>query len=158
MIHFVVYGKPQPAGSKRSFVPVNKKTGQPFRSKTTGRVVVNTVDANPNAGDWKQQIAAAAREAHAGKPLLDGPVQLGLTFFFQRPKGHYRTGRNSHLLRDSAPREPISRPDTTKLVRCAEDALKGIIWRDDCQVTRQFAQKQYGEPPRVEVTIEEIVF
>lgn len=42
---FTVFGLAQTAGSKTSFVPRDRRTGKPF--EVNGRIVVNTVDANP---------------------------------------------------------------------------------------------------------------
>lgn len=139
VLRFTVLGEPQPAGSKRAFV--NPKTG---------RAVIT--DDNRKAKPWQAEVRAAAGQVYGGE-LLRGPITLTLVFYRQRPKSHYRTGRNAHLVRDSAPSAPITRPDTTKLIRGVEDALTGVIWADDAQVTDQRAIKRYGEPARCEVEI-----
>jgi len=127
-----VYGRAQPAGSKRAFF-----------NKASGKAIV--VDDAKGSRPWKQEVAGAALDACAGEPiLLDGPLVLVARFYLQRPKGHYRTGRNAHLLRDAAPGYPVGKPDTTKLLRAVEDALTGIAWRDDAQVVYQVASKHYG--------------
>lgn len=137
-IRFVVYGEAQPAGSKRAFVP-------------KGWIRPVLTDANPKSKIWKEQVSReAARVAEGG--LLEGPLRLELAFYRPRPKGHF--GKSG--VRPSAPTFPDTRPDTTKLVRGVEDALTGILWRDDSQVCEQLARKLYGEPSRVEVLIEEM--
>jgi Holliday junction resolvase RusA-like endonuclease len=137
-----VYGRAQPAGSKRAFF-----------NKASGKAIV--VDDAKGSRPWKQEVAGAALDACAGEPiLLDGPLVLVARFFLQRPKGHYRTGRNAHLLRDSAPGYPASKPDTTKLLRAVEDALTGVVWRDDAQVVYQVASKHYGLPERCEIEVD----
>lgn len=66
---------------------------------------------------------------------LTGPVALEVTFTLPRPKAHYRTGRNSHLLRDNAPHRPDRLPDLDKLLRSTMDALTAAgVWADDAQV------------------------
>jgi Holliday junction resolvase RusA-like endonuclease len=137
----VVYGRPQPAGSKRAFV--NHRTGR-----------VHIVDAAKGTKPWQQQMAGAALEACGGEPLLlDGPLILDAKFFLRRPQGHFRTGRNAHLLRDGAAAYPTGRPDVTKLLRAVEDALTTVVWRDDAQVVYQLASKHYGTPERCEVRV-----
>jgi Holliday junction resolvase RusA-like endonuclease len=137
-----VYGRPQPAGSKRAFV-----------NKRTGRAIV--VDDAKGSRPWKQEVSGAALDVCAGEPiLLDGPLVLTATFYLQRPKGHHRTGRNAHLLRDGAPGYPITRPDASKLLRAVEDALTGIAWRDDAQVVYQIVSKRYGTPERCEIDVD----
>ena len=142
MIHFCVPGKPQPAGSKRAF---------PFRRKN-GTLGVAVSDMNPKAKDWKATIALEASK-HVNGSLLEGPLELKVIFFFERPKGHYGSGKNADKLRESAPLFPTTRPDCTKLVRGLEDSLSGIVYADDAQIVRQSIQKHYGPSPRTEVYI-----
>jgi len=75
----------------------------------------------------------------------------------KRPKGHYRTGRNSHLLRDSAPLYPAGVPDLDKLCRAVLDGLTmGGAWKDDSQVINLHAVKKYGVPGcRIEIYAKE---
>lgn len=134
MIAFTVYGLPEPAGSKRAFV-------------IKGRAIVT--DANAKSRGWKNQVTAAAREAYQG-PLLDGPLSVTMTFFRPRPAGHM--GANGKL-KKSAPSEPTTRPDVLKLARAVEDALTGVIWRDDAQITQETIWKRYGEPAMVVVEV-----
>lgn len=143
-IRFTVLGRPQPAGSKKAFV-----------NRHTGKVIV-TEDAK-RSKPWQQQVGdtALAHRDQLNGELLGGPLELEVTFVLARPKGHFRTGKNAHLLRDSAPSRPAVKPDTTKLLRAVEDALTGVLWRDDAQVVDQYARKVYGAPERVEITIRE---
>jgi Holliday junction resolvase RusA-like endonuclease len=142
MIAFTVYGKPEPAGSKRAFVK-------------GGRAIVT--DDNPNSRSWKQEVRSKAAEVmFAHNPtleLFDGALSLDLRFYLKRPQSHFGTGRNAGVLKDSAPRFHTTRPDSTKLTRAVEDALTGIVWRDDAQVSTQVIAKLYGEPERVSVAI-----
>lgn len=142
MIAFTVLGRPQPAGSKRAFA--NPKTGK----------IIVTDDAK-GSRPWKQQVAGEAIDAwpYVLTNLLEGPLELDVTFVLARPKGHYRTGKFADLVRDSAPPCPIVKPDTTKLLRAVEDALTGILWRDDAQVVEQSARKVYGSPERCEIRV-----
>jgi len=103
----------------------------------------------PHAREWRRNIEAAAGHARRGKPLLNGPLELDLRFYLPRPKAHY----GARGLRPSAPNWPTGRPDALKLARNVEDALTGIVWRDDAQVCRQTAAKAYGEPARVVIAV-----
>ena len=139
-LSFTVLGKAAPAGSKRA-----------FKHPSTGRVMV--VDANRNAAPWKQQVAGTARDYYDG-PLLDGPLRLAVTFFSPRPKSHYGQGRNRNTVKPAAPDYPTGRPDCTKLLRGVEDALTGVVWKDDAQIVAQHAFKLYGEPERTLIRIQ----
>lgn len=140
MISFTVHGHPQPAGSKRGFY--NHKTQR----------VIITDDAKKSR-PWKAVVSDAAAEAMQGAALLDGPLMLGLEFYFPRPKGHYGTGRNAGIVKTSAPAIPTVKPDLLKLARAVEDALTGIVYRDDAQIAREILDKFYGEPARVEIRV-----
>ena len=144
-ISFTVTGQSQPAGSKRAF---------PFH-KRDGSLGVSVSDDNPKSKGWKELVAFYARQAYDG-PLLDGPLSVTFVFYRPRPKGHFNTkGALNKKGRDSS--APTTKPDVLKLARGVEDAISGIIWRDDAIIVDEFLSKRYGEPARCEITIEEIV-
>lgn len=158
MIGFTVYGQPAPAGSKTIG---RGKAGQTF-----------VRDSSKRSYPWKRDVAQAAGIAMRGAPLLDGPLGLILTFYVPRPKGHYGSvkckvcggdppGRTEccdgvgrvFRLRPSAPEFPTVKPDVLKLARAVEDALSGVVYRDDAQIVSEALQKIYGEPARCEVRV-----
>lgn len=141
MISFTVYGVPAPAGSKKGFYNHKAK-----------RVIIT--DDSKRSRPWKAVISDAAVEAMGERSPLEGPLMLSLTFIVARPKGHYRTGRNAGLLREAAPEYPTVKPDLLKLARAVEDALSGIVYRDDSQVVVERLNKWYGDRPGVAVTVE----
>lgn len=138
-ITFHVPGLPATAGSKRGFV--NPKSG---------RVVIT--DDCRKGKPWRERCLACAVDAFDGPPIR-GPIALDLEFTLPRPKGHYGSGRNAGKVKPSAPSLPTSKPDTTKMLRALEDALKGVLWIDDSQVTDQAIRKRYGDAPGVHVTV-----
>lgn len=54
-----------------------------------------------------------------------------------------------------APIAPIVRPDLLKLARAVEDALSGVLWKDDSQVVVEVLRKRYDEPMGCVVTVKE---
>ena len=137
-VSFTVYGLAAPAGSKT------------LGYNSGGKAFVR--DASKRSAPWKKQVAREAALAMDGSPLLDGALRLGVVFTVPRPKGHY----GARGLRPSAPQYPTVRPDVTKLLRAVEDALTGIVWRDDSQVVWQVAWKEYGEPAHCIVTVTQL--
>lgn len=131
---FFVPGVPATAGSKRAF---------PYR-KAAGGLGVRVTHDNPQTTSWMSVVRHFAHEEIAGRGPIEGPVLLGVTFHLARPKGHFGTGKNSRVIKDSAPKYPTSKPDLTKLVRCVEDALRGLAWKDDSQVVMQITHKEYA--------------
>lgn len=134
-VEFVVYGNPAPAGSKTAGIT---KQGRTF-----------VRDSSKRSYPWKQTVAQTAGVAMAGRPLLEGPLELTLTFVVPRPKGHYGT----RGLRPSAPAHPTVKPDVLKLARAVEDALSGVVYRDDAQIVDEHLVKRYGEPAAAHITV-----
>jgi len=144
-VGFTVYGRPMPRGSKRAFVIQRK-----------GKPGVAMADSNPKSKDWMEQVRSAAGSAYSGQ-LLAGPILLQLSFAFLRPRSHYGTGRNSNVLKPSAPREHAQTPDLDKLIRCVSDGLTGVVFQDDKQVSEILAAKCWTEASEgVSVTVDEI--
>lgn len=138
-ITFTVVGAPQTAGSKRAF---------PFRRRD-GSLGVSVTDDNAKSQNWKRSVSVEARLAYDG-PLLEGALSVLFVFYRPRPKGHF----GAKGLKPSAEPYPITRPDVLKLARATEDALTGVIWRDDAQIVSERISKRWGEPARCEVTVE----
>jgi Holliday junction resolvase RusA-like endonuclease len=146
-------GSPQTAGSKQSFVPLSKKTKEPFR-RPNGGIVVSTVDDNPKSKGWKKTVAKAAKEAYRGS-LLEGPLIATFRFYRPRPKNHFaKFGLSKAGTRSLA---PDTRPDVLKLARAAEDALIDVVYFDDAQIVEEHLFKHWGEPARLEVEIKQMV-
>ena len=102
------------------------------------------IESSPHVGPWRERVALAAHNAEPA--MLTGALSVTLEFYFPRPKSHYRTGRNAHLLRDAAPDYPTGKPDIDKLARAILDALTGIWWDDDSRVVSLEAVKIYVDP------------
>jgi Holliday junction resolvase RusA-like endonuclease len=69
---------------------------------------------------------------------------------------HYGSGKNAEKLKPTAPKFHTVKPDATKLLRSTEDALTGILWRDDAQIARQTVEKSYGERAGAWITVEQL--
>lgn len=159
VVTFTVAGEPKPAGSKDTGVAykTNRETGrkEPVR-RHDGRIVTFVKDSSGQAGKtWRGDIRdAVARELGEVEELLDGPLVIEACFYVERSKGHYGTGRNAGVLKDSAPRYPHATklPDGTKLLRAVEDALNKVLIVDDRRFVRGVWSRDFGRP-RAEVTI-----
>lgn len=134
IIHFEVLGEPQ--ALKRHHV---------FRRGNHIGVY------DPNKESKESFLSVAHR--HAPDVPLDCPLRLILSFYFQRPKSHYRGGKHAGQLKPSAPTYHTGRPDTDNLIKFVADGLNGIFWRDDSLLCEVFAQKKYDERPRTIVQI-----
>lgn len=140
-IELTVYGTCIPQGSSKGFV--YKKGGKYHAAVTTD---------NRKLKPWRQEITQTALQVTAGPHLPEDlpfpkhvPVQLSVHFFVARPP--------------SIPAKrvwPAVKPDLSKLVRCIEDSLTGVVYLDDSQIVKyQNVQKSYGVPERCEITVQE---
>lgn len=128
-IRFAVMGaEPAPQGSKRSvghnrFVEASKKL-MPYREAIISQIIRDNYHTT----------------------ALNVPVAVRATFFFQRPRSHYRTGKNSHLLKDGYSMYKTSTPDLDKLQRALGDALaqSGLL-ADDNLIVQWDTRKMWGD-------------
>ena len=140
-------------------------TAAPQGSKRhVGRGIL--VESSTRLKPYRQAVRDATTQAmrdHRQLPMA-GPIRVWLTFHFPRPRGHYRTGRNAHLLRDNAPTHPDTRStgDVDKLTRATLDGISaktgaGLI-RDDSQVVQLLASKTYSDGPAgtVDIVVEHV--
>lgn len=139
---FKVPGIPRPAGSKKGF---------PFKRRN-GSLGVAITDASKHSRPWKDRVTAIAMTEWK-RPVLDEPITLQLMFVMPRPAGHYGKKKGERYVKETAPYWHTIAPDTTKLIRAVEDALTGIVWRDDSLVVWQAAFKRYGDEPGVTVIV-----
>lgn len=140
VIEFEVYGRPATAGSKTVFF--NKKTGKPI-----------VVPASKFTKPWMDSIRAAAREFYSGE-LLRCALRLTVEYHYVRPDSDFGTGRNKGILKKSAKKYRTQEPDLSKLVRAAEDAITGIIWKNDSQIVEEHLYKGFGSKPKAKIKIE----
>jgi len=116
-------------------------------SKTKNRYGATYDDNAETLKPWREAVKTAALDVMQLADRLTGPVSVTATFCFNRPAGHYRTGKNAHLLRDGAPPWPASRSsgDLDKLERSCFDALTDAgVWVDDSQVVAVDARKVWA--------------
>lgn len=152
MITFTIYGEPKPQGSKIAHA-IYGRDGKPVMKN--GRVVTICRESSKEHKSWRNQVAEVAIGVmqKAGLSLIEGPVELTIEFVRPRPSNHFGSGRNADKLKPSAPKFPITRPDTIKLTRAVEDALTGIVWKDDSQVVVHELIKRYGDRYETRVMI-----
>jgi Holliday junction resolvase RusA-like endonuclease len=148
-IEFRVLGRSAPGGSKDTGVIYRagpNGTKIPV-TDATGKIKTFVRDQSGDAGKhWRSAVAQAGNEAMNGRDLLDGACYVEITLIRKRGPGHYGQGRNRGRVLPSAPKYPAVMPDVTKLVRSTEDALTGILWRDDSRNVGMAVEKVYAEP------------
>ena len=109
---------------------------------------------------WEKEIKKQLKKIKANQDIyFDSPIRVDITFFMPRPKNHFRTGKFSHLLKDSAPRIwHCKRPDRDNLDKAVLDVMTDTgILSDDCIVCDGRIKKRWasGEGSAL-VTIEKV--
>ncbi len=137
-VRLTIPGRPRPKGSSK-WIP----------SATTGKSVPAH---NANLEHWTASVTLAAQRSYGRSPT-DGGVRVVIDCFFRRPKAHYRTGRKAHLLREDAPSVHVQTPDVDKLARAILDALTGVIYHDDSQVSALMVTKAWSDVDEALITI-----
>lgn len=136
-VTFSVVGIPVQQGSMRACV-------------VKGHAVVRH-EKGKSLTDWRLRVGQAA--GATGWPRVEAePVFVECTFAMLRPRAHWGT----RGLLPSAPRVPASTPDIDKLGRAMLDALTGVLYTDDRQVSELVLRKVYaelGQPAGVVVTV-----
>ena len=124
---FTVRGHPKASPRPRAR-SIQTKAGNHIASVYAGKTDKN----------WKQLVAAAARDAWGNRPVYQGPVEMSLMFYFIRPKSVSAAKRPQHTIR----------PDLDNLWKSVKDSLTGLVWKDDSQVIRGMVRKDYwnGSP------------
>ncbi len=144
-LDFFVHGMPAPQGSKRHL-------GNGIMVESSKRVKPWRTDVRETA--LKQMVE------HGYESPPTGAIAATIFFYLPRPKGHYRTGKNAGRLRPSAPCHHFKRPDVDKLGRAILDALTGVCWADDAQLTVVTLGKYYtnreSPNPGVLIAIQQI--
>lgn len=98
------------------------------RARRNGRVYYTA----PEVTEAKRKIVLAAKAA--GAVPLEGPVLVDLIFDYNTEKTHV-------AVRSADSDGKDTRPDLDNLVKLVMDALNGVAWRDDGQVSEIDAWK-----------------
>ena len=122
-----------------------------------GRPKFTTKSGFPRAYDpeksrsYKEYVRYTAAEYAPDIPF-DGPLVLTIDVYRSIPKSFSKKKiieAENRLLR------PITKPDGSNYQKLIEDAMNGIIWRDDSQLVDIWVSKWYSILPRVEITVKE---
>jgi len=127
---------------------------QGLKRHRTYRVGTSLRQVDPSKADKQDFLAKVIQ--HRPESPIQGPVSLHIISVFSRPKSHYGTGRNSKKLKASAPLYHTSKPDADNLAKFVCDALNGIYWRDDAQISIVWVEKRYSEKAYTDIVINKL--
>lgn len=133
-------------------VILGEPTAQKRHRHTSRGKFVRTYD--PSQSDKQDFLSIVQKQAP--KSPIEGPIKITIACFFSRPKSHYRSGKNAHLLKDNHPKWHTTKPDGDNLLKFVKDALNKVYWRDDSLICDERVVKLYSDKPRTEIYINKI--
>ena len=124
--------------------------GRPRAGKTKrGKVVMYDPK---ESRDYKSYVRLIASQ-HRPKSPLEGQLEVFIKIYRRMPKSITKKRRQAVI---EGIHRPITKPDLTNIAKGIEDALNGIIYKDDSQIVDLHISKYYSDRPRVEVQIKEL--
>ena len=133
-LRFTVPGEPQGKGRAR----VGNIAGR-ARMFTPAKTV-----------QYENLIALMAQDAMGGADQFAGPVLIEVTMHCA-VRASWSKKKQAQAL--AGEMYPTSKPDADNCLKAVCDALNGVAWKDDTQVTDVRMRKRFSETPRVEVII-----
>jgi len=127
-----------------NFKVIGKPKGQPRTRACTrgGHAGVYTPGV---ADDWKALCVKEIEKKLPEKPY-DYPMWLRMDFYFTRPKSHYGSGRNSNLIKNSAPYFHLQKPDVDNMAKCVMDVMTTIGFiKDDTHIVECIITKNWTD-------------
>lgn len=103
---------------------------------------------NPRTHGFRNLVGFAALQARAAAGIhgvfapTAVPIRVSITFVFKKPKS--AAARRYHTVK----------PDLDKLARACNDAMTGVLYADDAQIVSDEHHKIYGEPERVQISVQ----
>ena len=99
---------------------------------------------------YESTVALFARQAMGDRSLFNGPVSLDLLLHMPIPASWSAKKRmqaaNGEII-------PTTKPDCSNVLKAVEDAMNGIVYLDDKQISDLSVRKRYSDKPGVNVTV-----
>jgi Holliday junction resolvase RusA-like endonuclease len=76
---------------------------------------------------------------------MSKPIKCQLHFYCKRPKTHYKTGKKSDELKETAPKYNTNNKDLDNMVKFVLDALNDKLYLDDCLIVEINCIKAYSD-------------
>ena len=138
VIAFTIWGNPQ--GKERPRFTRDGRAYTPKKTRTYEADVISAFHRDcPDFQPWEKGVPLKVRI----KAVYALPQSVS-----NAAKGRMLTGQT----------RPTKKPDCDNIEKIICDSLNAICYHDDAQIVDIKLTKEYGEDPRVEVTVKEIVY
>jgi Holliday junction resolvase RusA-like endonuclease len=102
--------------------------------------------------NYEALIKEAATEAMGNSEILETPVNLYLYIRAPIPKSLPKKRLEACL---NGLEKPIKKPDASNVLKSIEDAMNGVVYKDDSQIVNIHVTKVYSSVPGIDVCIKE---
>lgn len=99
---------------------------------------------------YEGMIRTAAMDAIGDRPVFDEPVEFVLRAVFAVPASWSKRKQQQAIVGEI---KPAKKPDLDNIAKAWNDALNGVVYRDDALIVRQVLEKRYGPQPLVVCTV-----
>ena len=101
---------------------------------------------------YEALLKDAAIEAMGSSEPLETPVNLYLYIRAPIPKSYSKKKVADCL---NGFEKPIKKPDASNVLKSVEDAMNGVVYRDDCQIVNFHVTKVYSSQSGIDVCVKE---
>jgi Holliday junction resolvase RusA-like endonuclease len=130
--------------------PIQFKIDGPVRGKGRPRFGNGRTFTDKKTMTAEAIIATACQSVMTDRKPLTGALLLSLRIFKAVPKSWSKKKRAEALGGDLL---PTSRPDLDNIVKLVADALNGIAYADDAQITELDVKRMYADTESMSVLI-----
>ena len=134
LARFVIEGEPVAKGRPR----FDARSGRTHTPKKTEQ--------------WEERARRLMRLERGLVAPIAGPVVVETIAYFRIPPSWPKWKRETAARGALA---HVSKPDADNVLKAAEDALNGVVLRDDSFIVDSIVRKRYDINPRVEITVTE---
>lgn len=103
---------------------------------------------------YEKLIKASYKSVSKKRIDANIPIEIEILAFFDVPRRAIKTNRFNML---SGQILPTKKPDSDNIIKVVCDALNSLAYEDDKQICNVKFKKVYGEIPRLEIKIKQIM-
>ena len=102
--------------------------------------------------NYEALLKEAAIEAMGSSEPLETPVSLYLYIRVPIPKSFSKKKVQDCL---NGSEQPIKKPDSSNVLKSVEDAMNGVVYKDDCQIINHHMTRVYSTLSGVDICVKE---
>lgn len=138
--------------SKRRFTVTGNPKGKDRPRFSTFRGMMRTYSSKATV-DYEKDVKTSYLHSYSNAPMLEGALQAEINAYYLIPKSTPK--KNIPVMLEE--NKVTKKPDCDNIAKIILDALNGIAYDDDKQVTTLIVKKHYTQfLPRVEIELKEV--